>query len=111
MAKEGLLSVKSALKPQHFWIGLFTLWMVFLSGALTPFVGTPGAIQALRLRSVLNSKQELASRHEDELIKLQQQISLLEKSQVAQQLEIRRILGYAAPNELIFDFSTQTSSL
>ncbi len=90
---------------------MFALWLIFLSGALTPFLGTPGAIQALRLRHILNTKQALVSQREDELIQLQQQIAQLEKSRVAQQFEIRRVLGYAAPNELIFDFSNQTSNL
>ncbi len=97
--------------PNGFWMTAFGIWFVFLSGLLTPFLGTPGVIQALRLRHTLETKQALVSLHEDELLRLQSRISQLQKSPVAQQVEIRRVLGYAAPNELIFDFATQTSSL
>jgi hypothetical protein len=97
--------------PNGFWITVFGVWFVFLSGLLTPFLGTPGIIQALRLRHTLETKQALVSLHEDELLRLQSRIGQLQKSPVAQQVEIRRVLGYAAPNELIFDFTSQPSSL
>ncbi|MDR3608738.1 MAG: hypothetical protein P4M08_15345 [Oligoflexia bacterium] len=93
-----------SIQPRHFWFATFGLWLFFLSGVLTPFFGTPGAIQALRLRHILETKQEQIAQHEDELLRLQTEADRLEKSRVAQQIEIRRVLGYAAPNELIFDF-------
>lgn len=65
---------------------------------------TPGIWQMISLQQDINSKK-------NELTELENQISLLEEEQVKltsdsryQENEIRRVLGYAAPNELIFEF-------
>jgi hypothetical protein len=47
---------------------------------------------------------------ENQLIALQEDSSRLERNKLTQEREIRRVLGYAAPNELIFDFSADDSS-
>lgn len=93
------------LTPGRLWTFLFGLWGLFLSGALANFVGSPGVIQAVRLKSLLASKQQHVVRMQDELKRLQAEAVQLDKSKVVQQREIRRILGYAAADEIIFDFT------
>ena len=91
--------------PGKLWALLFAFWGLFLTGGLAGFVDSPGIIQAARLGSLLDSKHDQQEALQDELRKLQNEAVQLEKSKIAQQREIRRVLGYAAPDELIFDFS------
>jgi len=92
--------------PIHrIWIGIFGAWALFLSGALTGLVGSPGVVQVLRLRSLLAEKQAKAMHLESEITQLELDRERLDKSKVAQEHEVRKVLGYAAPDEIIFDFS------
>ncbi len=95
-----------APRPNTLWLGVFGAWALFLSGAFASFVGSPGIIQAIRLKSLLSSKEAQTSRIRADIAKLQTENQQLEKNKAVQQREIRRVLGYAAPDELIFDFSS-----
>lgn len=94
------------ITPKRLWGFIFAVWGVFLSGVLAGMVGSPGAIQALRLKSLLEAKQDQISQIEGEVHALEAEAGRLEKSRVAQEREIRRTLGYAAPDEIIFDFAS-----
>ena len=87
------------------WLILFTFWLLLLSGALTRFVGSPGILQAVRLKNLLESKKAQLTLAQQELQKLEMETSELERNPQAQVREIRRVLGYARPDELIFDFT------
>jgi cell division protein FtsB len=93
------------LTPTKLWLSIFSLWTVILSGATATWTGPPGFIQAIRLRSLLSTKQLKVSGLQDEVQKLMLESHQLEKSKVAQQREIRKVLGYAAADEIIFDFT------
>ena len=97
------------MTPNRLWIGIFAIWAVFLSGILNNVVGSPGVLQALRLNSFLNSRKVQLTRLQETVQNLQTDAEQLEKSKTAQQREIRRVLGYASPDEIIFDFSTGDS--
>jgi len=86
------------------WLMIFGLWILFLSGALPQFVGSPGIIQALRLHALLKTKEQQRIQLHDELKKLQTEAALLEQNRYFQEREIRKVLGYAAADEIIFDF-------
>jgi cell division protein FtsB len=101
--------MRKHLTPGRLWTAFFALWAVFLSGALKPFVGSPGVIQAAQTYYWLKSKETQLSKLEDEVIRLQAEAEKLEKNKLVQHREIRRILGYAAPDELVFDFSAGDS--
>ena len=87
--------------PTQLWIAVFLVWSLSLTG----IIGVPGIFHSLRLKSLLASKQGQVTQLQSELKLLQQEALELEKNKVTQQREIRRVLGYAAPDELIFDFS------
>jgi hypothetical protein len=107
-ARENAIS--SPISPNQIWIGIFGIWMVFLSGILNPFIGSPGMLQSMQLQRILNHKQHQIDAAENQLIALQEDSMRLEKNSLTQEREIRRVLGYAAPNELIFDFSADEPS-
>jgi hypothetical protein len=94
--------------PIQLWLCAFALWGLFLSGAGASFVGSPGVIQAVRLKRLLDSKIADQVLLQADLRRLQTEAIQLERSKVTQQREIRRVLGYTAPDEIIFDF-TDTS--
>lgn len=91
--------------PNRLWLSIFGVWMILLSGLTSSFLGSPGIYQAVQLQQILNSKQNQIEKAENELMSLQEDSVLLDKSKITQQREIRRVLGYAASNELIFDFT------
>jgi cell division protein FtsB len=88
------------------WIGFFGVWLFILSGISTGFLGSPGIIQAIRLSSLLRVKKEALAMSLKETRNLEFDVNQLEKNRYVQQREIRRILGYAASDEIVFDFST-----
>lgn len=94
------------VNPKRFWTCVFALWGVLLSGVLASLGGGPGVLQGMRLNALLESKATQKSELETEIDRLNRDSDLLEKSKVAQEREIRRVLGYAAPDEIIFDFTT-----
>ena len=87
------------------WLAIFSVWVALLSGAFAHWVGSPGVLQALHLSGLLETKLALQIRTQDEIAKLQTSADLLEKNRAAQHREIRKVLGYAAADELIFDFN------
>ncbi len=87
------------------WISLFSLWLLFLSGFFASFLGSPGILQAIRLNNLLESKHSQLSVIQNDVNKLQTEAHQLESSRIVQEREVRRILGYAATDEIIFDFS------
>jgi cell division protein FtsB len=86
------------------WLGAFALWSLFLSGAVASVIGSPGVLQLFRLRGLLDSRESELGRLEAEIHRLQTEAGRLGGSKVLQQREIRRVLGYAAPDEIVFDF-------
>jgi len=87
------------------WSLLFCLWFLFLTGGFARFIGSPGIMQALRLNALLQSKQSQLNALRGEVQKLQIEADLLENNPSFQLREIRRVLGYASHDEIIFDFS------
>lgn len=84
------------------WLGVFALWLLILSGVVN---GAPGIVQAVKLRQMLDNKLDEIHVREIEIAGLEQDKQKLQSSHYAQELEIRRVLGYAAAGELVFDFT------
>jgi cell division protein FtsB len=94
------------ITPNRLWFGVFSVWALLLSGILSDFIGSPpGVLQAIRLRRLLDAKQAQMAKLEETVLELQSEAETLEKNKLAQQREIRRVLGYVASDEIVFDFS------
>lgn len=87
-----------------FWGVVFLLWLGFLSGGLSRFGGSPGILQAIRMKQLLVAKQERLKQLSEQVEKLRVEAQKLETDRNTQIREIRRVLGYTAPDEIIFDF-------
>lgn len=91
--------------PTRIWIGAFALWIVFLTGIFSGWTRSPGVLQNMKLQELLDAKQSKIHALEAEIALLESEAQTLEKSKALQQREIRRVLGYAASDEIIFDFT------
>ncbi len=87
------------------WIGIFLIWGVFLSGLLTPWLQTPGLWQYSKLTTLRDQKKVELSQLEAKIEAKDQERIALESNPDLQEKEIRRVLGYVSPNEIVFDFS------
>ena len=101
------------MTPRRVWQFLFAVWLVFLSGGVHSLfrVGPPGAWQAVRLQMLLDQRRQETDRIREEIERLTAETARLDQSRVALEREIRRVLGYAAADELIFDFSASERQL
>jgi len=90
----------------HFWLGFFFLWMIFTSGFLYSYTHSPGLLQSWQLRSLLSEKKTELVETENKVVKLKKQAEAFKTNSYVQELTIRRVLGYTAPNEIIFDFTS-----
>jgi hypothetical protein len=97
---------RSRVPAGRVWLGIFGIWGILLSGAFAQLVGSPGVIQGVRLSGLLETRQLQLATLETELAQLRQEAARLEGCTLAQHREIRRILGYAASDEIIFDFGS-----
>jgi cell division protein FtsB len=100
-----LKKISVRLTPTTSWLALFSVWLVLLSGILSDFTGTPGVLQAFRLRHLLEGRRAQVAALEQSMLDLEREHDLLEKDVKYQAAEIRRVLGYVGPDEVVFDFN------
>lgn len=93
----------ASLTVHRVWLGFFALWVVFLSGL---FTGAPGLWQAANRLMLRSDRQAELAKIEADIARLTQEEIDLRDNPLVQAAEIRRVLGYTAPNELVFDFGT-----
>lgn len=98
-------SRKARLTPNRIWALVFIVWSLFLSGAFAAVTGAPGILQAWRLGRLLDQRLATSAGLERHVQRLHVEQLRLERSPSVQRREIRRVLGYAAHDELVFDFS------
>ena len=92
-------------------MGIFSIWLAFLSGLGSAQINAPGVLQALKLRRLLEAKELRLKALEDRASRLSESLDRLKSSRFAQEQEVRRVLGYVTADEMIFDFSDQTGEL
>src|SRR4051812_19096789 len=91
-------------KTHQIWIAVFAVWLLFLSGVLSKFTRTPGILQAFRLQALLTERQSQLATIDTENARQTLELQNLKENSAVQEREIRRVLGYAAADEIIFDF-------
>ncbi len=87
------------------WIAVFGIWLVLLSGILNRWTSSPGMLQWWSISRLASARHETVAQIETRIMELSSEQTRLEKSPVAQRREIRRVLGYLASDEILFDFS------
>jgi len=88
----------------RFWLFFFAIWILLLSGIFEPWIGAPGLKQKIQVRNLLNETRAKSALVESEVASLEETRKQLETNPVAQEREIRKVLGYLAPGEVVFEF-------
>jgi hypothetical protein len=92
------------LNPTRIWLGFFAIWMILLTGLLDFWFHSPGLKQWYQVEASLNTyRQEIAAIEAKTTIQLEV-ARQLENNSVAQEREIRKVLGYLGDQELVFEF-------
>ena len=92
------------MKIQKLWALFFSVWLLLLTGLLHPWINSPGLQQWLEIRHVLQEQSQEIKTIEVESARMSGVIRQLETNPVAQEREVRKILGYVDESEIVFDF-------
>ncbi len=102
--------MKRFTNPTFVWLAFFAIWGIFLLGVFSKFTGTPGVIQKVELLSLLNSKKDELEKLKDSIAKMDQTIQEFQSNSHAQEIEVRKVIGFVEKNELVFDFTGYSGS-
>ena len=91
--------------PGLIWCLIFPLWLGFLSGLFPGKKIAPGIWQAMQLHAYLGQKNAELAEREASFADLDHEYRRLRDDPAVQETEVRRILGYVASDEVVFDFS------
>lgn len=98
-------TVSSAPKSvQKMWLGFFVFWFLLITGLFDFWIKTPGLKQWFQLQSLLQERKNQIAEVEADSVLYKQVESQLMNNAVAQEREIRKILGYVDQQEIVFEF-------
>lgn len=92
------------IAAHRLWVGFFVFWFVMLTGIFSQWTGTPGIKQWFEIHTHLSEKKQEIERVEAESTSLKNSEYQLENNPVAQEREIRKVLGFVDQNEIVFEF-------
>lgn len=111
MKQKKTSSLEKLIRSHKLWLGIFLIWLVLISGIgmnqlqQKKEIYKPGIIQAFELYQIKKKKEDHVKTLENNLRHLEIEKEELIHNPIAQQRAIRKVLGYAQKNELVFDFS------
>jgi cell division protein FtsB len=95
------------LNMNRVWAGFFAIWMLLLTGTLGFWLKSPGVKQWYSVsQSLKEQRQEIADVESNSTL-LAHTAHQLEFNSVAQEREIRKVLGYLGDQELVFEFESK----
>jgi hypothetical protein len=95
----------SRIDNGRLWMIFFGFWLFLLSGVLDFWVQSPGLKQWVRVNSILEERRQEIGAIEVRSRYLSQVAHELQENSVAQEREIRKVLGYLGEQEVVFEFS------
>ncbi len=98
--------LKKEQNQRRLWLGFFGIWILILLGVPHFMTGAPGLFQYFQMGRAIDQRKSQLKELESQRDRLERENLALSTNPYVQQREIRRVLGYARPGELIFDFST-----
>lgn len=93
-----------SMSADRVWLAFFAIWLFFLTGLFDFWFQTPGLKQWYRVQSSLSLRRQEIADVEARTASLRQITTQLETNPVAQEREIRRVLGYLGEKEVVFEF-------
>jgi cell division protein FtsB len=85
------------------WMGFFGIWLLLVSGLLDFWIKSPGLKQWLQVELLVHKKQQEIAEIEAKSENYKNIIRQLETNPVAQEREIRKVLGYLGEQEVVFE--------
>ena len=92
------------LNASKAWAIFFGIWCILLTGLLDFWFPSPGLKQWFRVNSTLTERRHEIDATEEKTNLFLSTARQLESNTVAQEREIRKVLGYLGEQELVFEF-------
>jgi cell division protein FtsB len=86
------------------WFGFFGIWLLLVSGLLDFWIKSPGLKQWLQVELLVHKKRQEIAEIEAKSESFKNVAHQLESNPVAQEREIRKVLGYLGEQEIVFEF-------
>ena len=93
------------LNVHQLWLGFFVIWCILLTGLLDFWVESPGLKQWYKISTTLRERRQEIADVEARSSILHEVSRQLESNSIAQEREIRRVLGYLGDQEVVFEFT------
>ena len=87
------------------WAIFFAVWLILLTGLLDAWLQTPGLKQWYKVEAALRGRRQEIAAIEAKTELMKETAKQLDANGVAQEREIRRVLGYLGEHEVVFEFS------
>jgi len=87
------------------WFGFFGIWLLLVSGLLDFWIKSPGLKQWLQVELLLRKQRQEIVEIEKKSDNFKLVAGQLEHNPIAQEREIRKVLGYLGAQEIVFEFS------
>ena len=88
------------------WVALFAIWSILLTGTIGLWMKSPGLKQWYSVGEALKERRQEIVKIETRNLSLSHAAHQLEFNPVAQEREIRKVLGYLGEQELVFEFTS-----
>ncbi len=86
------------------WFAFFGIWLILVSGLLEFWIKSPGLKQWLEVELLVQNKRQEIAEIEAKSESFKNIAKQLENNPVAQEREIRKVLGYLGDQEIVFEF-------
>jgi len=87
------------------WFGFFGIWLILVSGLLDFWISSPGLKQWFQVELLVHKKRQEIAEIEAKTEGFKQVAHQLENNPIAQEREIRKVLGYLGEQEIVFEFT------
>lgn len=87
------------------WLGFFGVWLILVSGLLDFGNKSPGLKQWLQVELLVRERRQEIADIEAKSETFKNVIYQLEHNPIAQEREIRKVLGYLGNQEIVFEIT------
>lgn len=87
------------------WFGFFGIWLVLVSGLLEFWLKSPGLKQWLEVELLVQKRRQEIVEIEAKSESFKSVVRQLENNPIAQEREIRKVLGYLGNQEIVFEIT------
>ena len=87
------------------WFGFFGIWLILVSGLLDFWINSPGLKQWFQVELLVRKERQEIAEIEAKTESYKQIAHQLENNPIAQEREIRKVLGYLGDQEIVFEFT------